>query len=97
MRLVRYGRPGKEKPGLFDDEGRLRDLSGVVADIDGALLNDRALRKLAKKVQDARWAADEAATAASVAEYQKALDAYLPGDHRDLPRRERGWTCKCMH
>jgi 2,4-diketo-3-deoxy-L-fuconate hydrolase len=48
MRLVRYGRPGKEKPGLFDDEGRLRDLSGVVADIDGALLNDRALRKLAK-------------------------------------------------
>ena len=48
MRLVRYGRPGKEKPGLFDDEGRLRDLSGVIADIDGALLNDRALRKLAK-------------------------------------------------
>jgi 2-keto-4-pentenoate hydratase/2-oxohepta-3-ene-1,7-dioic acid hydratase in catechol pathway len=48
MRLVRYGRPGKEKPGLFDDEGRLRDLSGVIADIDAALLNDRALRKLAK-------------------------------------------------
>jgi hypothetical protein len=39
MRLVRYGRPGKEKPGLFDEEGRLRDLSGVVADIDGALLS----------------------------------------------------------
>jgi len=48
MRLVRYGRPGKEKPGLFDDEGRLRDLSGVIADIDGAVLNERALRKLAK-------------------------------------------------
>jgi 2,4-diketo-3-deoxy-L-fuconate hydrolase len=48
MRLVRYGRPGKEKPGLFDDEGRLRDLSGVIADIDGTVLNDRALRKLAK-------------------------------------------------
>ena len=48
MRLVRYGRPGKEKPGLFDDEGRLRDLSGVVADIDAAVLNERALRKLAK-------------------------------------------------
>jgi len=30
MRLVRYGRPGKEKPGLFDEEGRLRDLSGVI-------------------------------------------------------------------
>jgi 2-keto-4-pentenoate hydratase/2-oxohepta-3-ene-1,7-dioic acid hydratase in catechol pathway len=48
MRLVRYGRPGKEKPGLFDDEGRLRDLSGVIDDIDAAVLNDRALRKLAK-------------------------------------------------
>jgi 2,4-diketo-3-deoxy-L-fuconate hydrolase len=48
MKLVRYGRPGKEKPGLFDEEGRLRDLSGVVADIDAALLSDKALRKLAK-------------------------------------------------
>ena len=34
MRLVRYGRPGKEKPGLFDEEGRLRDLSGVIEDVD---------------------------------------------------------------
>ncbi|KQQ87362.1 fumarylacetoacetate hydrolase family protein [Massilia sp. Leaf139] len=48
MRLVRYGRPGKEKPGLLDDEGRLRDLSGVIGDIDAAVLSDRALRKLAK-------------------------------------------------
>ena len=48
MRLVRYGRPGKEKPGLFDEEGRLRDLSGIIDDIDGASLSDKALRKLAK-------------------------------------------------
>ena len=48
MKLVRYGRPGKEKPGLFDEEGRLRDLSGVVADIDSSILSDKALRKLAK-------------------------------------------------
>jgi 2,4-diketo-3-deoxy-L-fuconate hydrolase len=48
MKLVRYGRPGKEKPGLFDEEGRLRDLSGVVADIDPSLLSDKALRKLSK-------------------------------------------------
>jgi 2,4-diketo-3-deoxy-L-fuconate hydrolase len=48
MKLVRYGRPGKEKPGLFDEEGRLRDLSAVVADIDPSLLSDKALRKLAK-------------------------------------------------
>jgi 2,4-diketo-3-deoxy-L-fuconate hydrolase len=48
MKLVRYGRPGKEKPGLFDEFGRLRDLSGVVGDIDCAMLSDRALKKIAK-------------------------------------------------
>ncbi|MGZ5201652.1 MAG: fumarylacetoacetate hydrolase family protein [Telluria sp.] len=48
MRLVRYGRPGKEKPGLFDEEGRLRDLSGVITDIDASVLPERALKKLAK-------------------------------------------------
>jgi 2,4-diketo-3-deoxy-L-fuconate hydrolase len=48
MKLVRYGRPGKEKPGLFDDDGRLRSLAGVVADIDATVLSGRALRKLAK-------------------------------------------------
>nr|WP_315259836.1 fumarylacetoacetate hydrolase family protein [uncultured Duganella sp.] len=48
MRLVRYGRPGKEKPGLIDDEGKLRDLSGVIADIDAAALAPKSLRKLEK-------------------------------------------------
>jgi 2-keto-4-pentenoate hydratase/2-oxohepta-3-ene-1,7-dioic acid hydratase in catechol pathway len=48
MRLVRYGRPGKEKPGLFDEEGRLRDLSGIIGDIDASVLSEKALRKLAK-------------------------------------------------
>ena len=48
MRLVRYGRPGKEKPGLFDEEGRLRDLSGIIDDVDASVLGDKALRKLAK-------------------------------------------------
>ena len=48
MRLVRYGRPGKEKPGLFDEEGRLRDLSGVIDDIDASVLSEKALRKLAR-------------------------------------------------
>ena len=48
MKLVRYGRPGKEKPGLIDDAGRLRSLAGVVADIGPEILSDKALRKLAK-------------------------------------------------
>ena len=38
----------RKKPGLFDEEGRLRDLSDFVADIDPSLLSDKALRKLAK-------------------------------------------------
>ena len=33
MKLLRYGPKGAEKPGLLDAEGRIRDLSGVVADI----------------------------------------------------------------
>ncbi|MET3132594.1 2,4-diketo-3-deoxy-L-fuconate hydrolase [Oxalobacteraceae bacterium GrIS 1.11] len=48
MKLVRYGRPGKEKPGLIDELGKLRDLSGVIADIDATQLSDKAIRKLAK-------------------------------------------------
>ncbi len=52
MRLVRYGRPGKEKPGLIDDLGRLRDLSGVISDIDASQLSDKALRKLGKIATD---------------------------------------------
>jgi 2,4-diketo-3-deoxy-L-fuconate hydrolase len=52
MKLVRYGRPGKEKPGLIDEEGKLRDLSGVIADIDATQLSDKAIRKLAKIKHD---------------------------------------------
>ena len=48
MRLVRYGRPGKEKPGLIDDEGKLRDLSGVIDDIGAEQLSPQALRNLEK-------------------------------------------------
>jgi 2-keto-4-pentenoate hydratase/2-oxohepta-3-ene-1,7-dioic acid hydratase in catechol pathway len=46
MRLVRYGRPGQEKPGLVDPDGALRDLSRVVKDITPALLAPAGLRKL---------------------------------------------------
>ncbi|GJL89801.1 MAG: 2-keto-4-pentenoate hydratase [Minwuia thermotolerans] len=40
MKLTRYGQPGAEKPGVFDSEGQLRDLSAHVTDIDPALLAD---------------------------------------------------------
>ena len=48
MKLVRYGAKGKEKPGLIDKEGKLRDLSGVISDITPEQLAPAALAKLAK-------------------------------------------------
>jgi len=52
MKLVRYGNPGKEKPGLIDANGKLRDLSGVIKDIGPDQLSDAALAKLAKLKAD---------------------------------------------
>jgi ureidoglycolate lyase len=46
MKLLRYGPKGQEKPGLLDAQGKLRDLSNVVPDIDGAALSDASLAKL---------------------------------------------------
>ncbi|MGZ5865944.1 MAG: fumarylacetoacetate hydrolase family protein [Xanthobacteraceae bacterium] len=48
MKLVRYGAAGREKPGIIDSEGRIRDLSKVVKDIDGAMLAAGGLAKIKK-------------------------------------------------
>jgi 2,4-didehydro-3-deoxy-L-rhamnonate hydrolase len=48
MKLARYGRAGKEKPALVDKSGKLRDLSGVIEDIDADTLAPRSLARLAK-------------------------------------------------
>ena len=48
MKLVRYGNPGKEKPGLIDAEGKLRSLVGLVDDITPAVLAPKVLARLAK-------------------------------------------------
>ncbi|WP_420549062.1 fumarylacetoacetate hydrolase family protein [Curvivirga sp.] len=40
MKLLRYGDAGQEKPGLLDIDGNIRDLSGIVDDIDPKLLSD---------------------------------------------------------
>ena len=52
MKLVRYGNPGKEKPGLIDAEGKLRDLSAVVKDIGAEQLSPAALAKISKHKTD---------------------------------------------
>jgi 2-keto-4-pentenoate hydratase/2-oxohepta-3-ene-1,7-dioic acid hydratase in catechol pathway len=46
MKLLRYGPPGQEKPGLLDADGNLRDLSGHVADIAGDVLLAESLARL---------------------------------------------------
>ena len=48
MKLVRFGPPGKEKPGLVDADGTLRDLSRKVGDIDAETLAPAKLRELAR-------------------------------------------------
>ncbi|HEY3180305.1 MAG TPA: fumarylacetoacetate hydrolase family protein [Casimicrobiaceae bacterium] len=48
MKLVRYGPPGREKPGLIDADGMLRDLSRKVKDIDGTTLAPAGLTALRK-------------------------------------------------
>ena len=48
MKLVRYGAPGREKPGIIDVDGRLRDLSRIVPDIDGEMLASGGLAKIRK-------------------------------------------------
>lgn len=47
MKLLRYGEPGAEKPGLLDNDGVIRDLSGHVADIGGQHLDPTSLAALA--------------------------------------------------
>ena len=46
MKLLRFGSPGKEKPGLLDDSGTIRDLSGLVDDISEETLLPENLEKL---------------------------------------------------
>lgn len=48
MKLVRYGRLGKEKPGLVDAQGKIRDLSHLVSDISGNVLSRKSLAKIAR-------------------------------------------------
>jgi hypothetical protein len=46
MKLLRYGEPGRERPGLIDGTGRLRDLSSIVEDIRGDTLLPHNLERL---------------------------------------------------
>ena len=48
MKLLRYGKIGKEKPGILDTEGRIRDLSAHVTDITGETISPKSLAKLRK-------------------------------------------------
>ena len=48
MKLVRYGAAGKEKPGIIDKNGKIRDLSKIVKDINGEALSPAGLAKIKK-------------------------------------------------
>lgn len=46
MKLLRFGPEGSEKPGILDNDGNIRDLSGVISDVSGADISDEVLDKL---------------------------------------------------
>ena len=46
MKLLRYGPKGQEKPGLLDNDGKIRDLSAVITDVAGPVLSDESLARL---------------------------------------------------
>lgn len=46
MKLLRYGPPGQEKPGILDQDGTIRDLSSIVPDITGEVLSSGGLERL---------------------------------------------------
>jgi 2,4-didehydro-3-deoxy-L-rhamnonate hydrolase len=48
MKLLRYGPIGKEKPGILDAEGKIRDLSAVIPELDGSAISPAGLAKLRK-------------------------------------------------
>ena len=51
MKLVRYGKPGKEKPGVIDAKGKLRDASDIVPDWNGAHLHHKHIKRVAKALK----------------------------------------------
>ena len=55
MKLLRYGPVGKEKPGLLDSEGKIRDLSAVIPDINGETIGPKGQvwGPITKRIADA--------------------------------------------
>ncbi|MBY6137463.1 fumarylacetoacetate hydrolase family protein [Nocardioides marinus] len=53
MKLLRFGAPGAEKPGLLHTDGRIRDLSGLIDDLSGSHLYPDSLKRLADADIDA--------------------------------------------
>src|SRR6202051_4372281 len=46
MKLVRYGRPQEEKPGILDADGRVRDLTSAIPDVTGKTISPTSLGSL---------------------------------------------------
>jgi len=46
MKLLRFGEYGQERPGILDDRGRIRDLSGIIGDLAGEALGRESLDRI---------------------------------------------------
>ena len=85
MKLVRYGPAGKEKPGLIDADGKLRDLSRKVNDIDG----DDARAGGARRARASSTSEQAAARQGQAAPRPVRRDAVEVRRHRPQLRRPR--------
>ena len=46
MKLLRFGEMGHEKPGILDSNGKIRDLSGHISDINGETISEDGINKI---------------------------------------------------
>ena len=85
MKLVRFGPAGREKPGIIDAKGRIRDLSKVVPDIAGDALGPKGLARIRKAAIDklAKSNAEQVAKIRRIVE-ELGYEIATPGEARTL-------------
>ena len=107
MKLVRHGAAGKERPGLVDEAGRVRDLGGVVKDFDPSFFAGDGLRHLrGVRAADLPMVAEGArlgpcisrpgnfiAIGLNYVQHARETNAPIPTDPGSSAQRFRCWRC----
>ena len=92
MKLVRYGAPGREKPGILDADGKIRDLSRIVPDIDG---DDAEIRRARQNPQGQYQAAESRSPASRGSGLASAPCAISSPSGSTMPTTPPRAACRC--